>query len=66
MTRITEIKRAIQKLPQKDYAKVRRWLMEWDWKKWDKQIEEDSKNRRLYFLAEEAHQEKATGKLKPL
>ena len=66
MTNVKEIKQAIKKLPQKDYTRIRRWLLEMDWKKWDKQIEEDSKNGKLDFLAEEAIREKTNGKLKQL
>ena len=54
MTKVEEIKAAIDTLPKTQYARLRRWLMEKDWKQWDLQIEEDSAAGKLDFLIEEA------------
>ena len=43
MTGISEIQRAILSLPESEYAKLREWLVEKDWERWDRQIEADSK-----------------------
>ena len=66
MTRVEEIKHEIEKLTEDEFAQLREWFIEMEWKKWDKQIEEDSKKGKLDFLIEEARKEKAKGKLKAL
>ena len=66
MTRIDEIKSAIESLPQEDYIELREWFTEKDWEKWDRQIEADSESGRLDFLIEEAFEAKRKGKLKGL
>jgi hypothetical protein len=67
MSKIDEIKAAIEALPEEDYVELRQWFSEKDWQKWDRQIiEEDSESGRLDFLIEEAFEEKARGKLKEL
>ena len=58
MTEITEIKDAIMALPESDYRELRQWFSELDWKKWDRQIEADSKAGRLDFLISEADEDK--------
>ena len=52
MTRVEEIKHEIEKLTEDEFAQLREWFIEMEWKKWDKQIEEDSKKRKLdiFFL----------------
>ena len=66
MTKIDEIKSAIESLSQEDYFQLREWFTEKDWKKWDKQIEADSEAGKLDFLIEEAFEAKRKGKLKAL
>ncbi|HKY73723.1 MAG TPA: hypothetical protein VJ246_00215 [Patescibacteria group bacterium] len=66
MSKVDEIKVAIEALPEEDYVQLRQWFSEKDWEKWDRQIEEDSKSGRLDFLIKEALEEKAKGKLKEL
>ena len=61
MTEISEIQRAILSLPESDYAKLREWLAEIDWERWDREIEADSKAGRLDFLAAEADEAKKSG-----
>jgi len=60
MTKAEEIKGAIEALPEKEYARLRRWFAEMDWHKWDKQIEADSAAEKLDFLIEEAADAKRT------
>ncbi len=66
MPKVEEIQAAIKSLPEPEYARLRRWFAERDWRKWDRQIERDSRSGRLDRLIEEALEEKAQGKLKEL
>ncbi len=66
MSKIEELKAAIEKLPNDEFAELFRWLSEADWHRWDQQIEADSQVGKLDFLAREAHQQKAKGTLKGL
>ena len=50
MTSVTEIQQAILDLPEADYARLRQWIVEMDWQKWDRQIESDSRDGKLDFL----------------
>jgi len=59
MTRLEELEMAIESLPEKKYSEFRRWFLERDWAKWDRQIEADSASGRLDFLFREAQQGKA-------
>ncbi|MBU1152471.1 hypothetical protein KKB84_00625 [bacterium] len=66
MSKVDEIKVAIQGLPDKDYVQLRQWFSERDWQKWDRQIETDSQSGKLDFLIKEALDEKQKGNLKEL
>lgn len=66
MATVDELKTAIESLPEKDFIELREWFSEKDWKKWDQQIELDSKSGKLDFLIKEAMEEKQAGKLKDL
>ncbi len=66
MSKVDEIKAAIEALPEEDCVQLRQWFSEKDWEKWDRQIEEDSESGRLDFLIKEALDEKAKEKLKQL
>ena len=63
MFTVEEIKSAINSLPDNDYVRLRNWILERDWEKWDKKIEKDSKEGRLDFLINEALEEKEKGNL---
>ena len=54
MVSITEIQEAILDLPETEYARLRQWLSDLDWDRWDKQIEADSEAGKLDFLVTEA------------
>ena len=54
MSTIAEIQQAIISLPKSDYAQLRRWLNEYDWEEWDRQIEADSDDGKLDFLVSQA------------
>ena len=63
MTKVEDIEMAVSALPENEYAKFRRWFLERDWEKWDRQIEADSSSGKLDFLAREARDAKVSGGL---
>ena len=58
MQKMKEIQNAILALPETEYIELRQWFSELDWKKWDRQIEADSKAGKLDFLISEAYKDK--------
>ena len=66
MVTVKELQQAILKLPEEDYAELLRWLLELDWEKWDRKLEEDVRAGRLDSLSADALEAKARGILKPL
>ncbi len=56
--RLEQIIFSIESLSNHEFARLRDWIIERDWEKWDRQIEEDSKTGKLDFLTEEALKEK--------
>ncbi|OAQ20031.1 hypothetical protein [Thermosulfurimonas dismutans] len=66
MISVEEIKSIIEKLPEREFIELRKWILEKDWENWDKKIEEDSRKGLLDFLIEEALEEKREGKLKDI
>jgi hypothetical protein len=66
MSKVDELKRAIERLPREEFTELVRWLSEKEWERWDREIEADSKAGRLDFLVREALDEKTRGTLKDL
>jgi hypothetical protein len=66
MMKVEELERAVASLTAEEYRQFRRWFLESDWAKWDKQIEEDSRAGKLDFLVREALEAKKEGKLQEL
>ena len=66
MTTVAEIQQAIIGLPKSDYAQLIRWLREYGWEEWDREIEEDVRAGKLDALAAEAWEAKAKGELREL
>jgi hypothetical protein len=66
MNKLREIEMAIDALPEEEYSELRRWFLERDWAKWDRQIEADSASGKLDFLVREAEEAKSKGRQKPL
>ena len=66
MSKVEEIKQAIDSLSEDDYVLLRQWFSEKDWQKWDRQIEADSQSGKLDFLVQEALEAKAKNKLREL
>ena len=66
MAQVEKIQEEIKSLPYSEFVRLRDWIIEQDWNKWDKQIEKDITSGKLDFLIEEAKKEKKEGKLKEL
>lgn len=66
MSKLEQIKKAIQSLPEEEFVLLRKWFPERDWEKWDKELKEDSRAGKLDFLIKEALEEKKEGKLRDL
>ena len=71
MPTVAEIQRAILSFTDIEHLELRRWFDELDWEKWDREkwdreIEKDSADGRLDFLAAEALGAKERGELKCL
>ncbi len=66
MTRIEQIISSIESLSEQEFAKLRDWIIERDWERWDSQIERDSEAGRLDFLIEEAFNARERGKLREM
>lgn len=54
MSTVDEIEDAIRKLPDKEFAELRAWFIEFDASAWDRQFERDVAEGRLDALADEA------------
>jgi len=66
MSQIEQIVSSIESLPDQEFAKLREWITERDWERWDRQIENDSKDGKLDFLIAEANDEKQKNQLREL
>ena len=62
MGRIEELEKQIQALSVEELAAFRKWFLEFDAARWDRQIEEDVRAGKLDQLAEEALDERKAGK----
>ena len=66
MPSIQELENAVSSLRGDEYNQFRRWFLDQDWKMWDRQIEEDSRDGKLDFLVEEAKEAKKNNSLRDL
>jgi len=66
MANLEELQNAITNLLEEDYRQFRRWFLERDWERWDRQIIEDSRAGKLDFLVKEALDAKKENKLRDL
>jgi hypothetical protein len=66
MNQVKRLESAVKALPQKDYKAFRRWLLDFDYEQWTKQIERDSRdnNSAIMKLAHQALQDHKMGKSK--
>lgn len=54
MTTIEQIEAAILTLPSDDFNKLRKWFLDLDYRRWDKQLEQDVAEGKLEALGKEA------------
>lgn len=66
MGSVADIQKAILSLPETEYVQLRQWFNELDSERWDRQIEEDSENGKLDFIAAEVLEAKREGTLQDL
>ena len=66
MLSVEKVISSIEALPEKDFIKLKNWIIERSWEKWDRQIEKDSDSGKLDFLIEEAFKEKEENTLRTL
>ena len=66
MPSVAEIQQAITSLPKSEYARLIRWLQDYDWEEWDRELEADVEAGKLDFLAERVAEAKRQGTLKDL
>jgi hypothetical protein len=62
MTTVTEIKDAVQALPEDQFAAFSSWFDEYEEQRWDKQIERDQKAGPLRDLMDKARADFEAGK----
>jgi hypothetical protein len=66
MGKIGDIERQVRELSPEELAQFRAWFLEFDWRKWDEQLEGDIQAGRLDALAEKALRDHKSGKTTPL
>lgn len=66
MTQIEAIQAEIEALTSEDFDRLRDWIAERDWQRWDRQIEQDSAAGKLDFLREEVEAAKQRGALREI
>lgn len=66
MRKIEEIEAQIQRLSREEFAELREWFLEQDWKSWDAQIEADAAAGKLDSMVAEAQAEYAAGRPRKL
>ena len=66
MSTVAEIQQAILALSEAEYTELRRWLLDEDWERWDREFEEDVRAGRLDFLKAKALEAKRQGTLREL
>lgn len=66
MTTLAQIEQAVMTLTQDDFQKLYQWMREREQQQWDQQIEDDSYNGALDWLADQAISEYRQGRTRPL
>jgi hypothetical protein len=59
---IIELEQAVTQLSEKDFARFREWIEEYEARRWDEQIERDAKSGKLDKIAEQALNDYHAGK----
>jgi predicted transcriptional regulator len=63
---IKEIEQAVSKLSRDELAAFRKWFMDFDWKAWDREIEEDVASGRLDAVIQEVDDDIRAGRVSDL
>ena len=66
MSSVEEIRTAIERLPKRELARLRRWFLKYDAEIWDAKIEQDVRAGKLDAFAREALREHRAGRTKVL
>jgi hypothetical protein len=66
MRKVEHIQKQIRELSGKEFAEVRDWLLEQDWKAWDEQIAADARAGKLDKLVAEAKAQHRAGRSREL
>lgn len=66
MMTVEELFVEIEALPEREFLRLRRWIAEKEWERWDRQLERDVAEDKLDFLIEEALASKKEGTLQEL
>jgi hypothetical protein len=51
---VEQLQIEIEALPESDFLRLRKWVIDTDWEKWDQQLEADVAAGKLDFLLDEA------------
>lgn len=62
MKKLEKIEQEIESLSPEEAAEFRAWFLEYDWTKWDRQLERDVNAGKLDALANEAVQDYEAGR----
>jgi predicted component of type VI protein secretion system len=66
ITKVEALAREVEKLTAEELEALRRWLAEYDWQAWDREIEQDAAARKLDQFAAEALAEFERGETKDI
>lgn len=66
MLQLEQIQTEIEALPESDFVRLRNWIAQKDWERWDRQIEADVAAGKLDFLRREALAAKTQSELRDL
>jgi hypothetical protein len=66
MSDLQQIESAVEQLSREDFAKFRKWFIEFDWNLWDSKIENDLKTGKLDQFISDAKSEFRAGKAQEL
>ena len=61
MSNLEQTKAAILSLPSNEFEKLKQWLLDLDYQRWDEQLEQDIAEGKLEAFAQEAIAEFETG-----
>lgn len=64
--KVERIEEQIRRLSSAEFAELRNWILEQDWKAWDAQIERDAAAGKLDALVSEAKLDYAARRSRPL